>query len=143
MLSAAVPNLRAGTAAELWPRLWGGSGEIHFPKLPLGSLGMREREAELADGACGSGTRGIDLLGWEARPHLSGFLFGPINPVLRVPEPHPARCPVFRASSWEGGCLNPAFLILGGFWGSDSFLRGLGAASLREIRSLFGSACPP
>lgn len=70
MLSAAVPNLRAGTAAELWPWLWGGSGEIHFPKLPLESLGMREGEAELAGGACGSGTRGINLLGWEAQPHL-------------------------------------------------------------------------
>lgn len=60
MLSAAVPkavpNLRAGTAAELWPRLWGGSGEIHFPKLLLENLGMREGEAELAGGACGGGT---------------------------------------------------------------------------------------
>lgn len=62
-------DLRAGTAAELWPRLWGGSGEIRFPKLPLESLGMSEGEAELADGACG-GSQGINLQGWEARPHL-------------------------------------------------------------------------
>lgn len=69
MLSAAVCNLRAGIAAELWPRLCSGSGEIRFLKLRLESLGVREGEAGLAGGARGAGAAAVpeESICWAGR----------------------------------------------------------------------------